>query len=57
MEAYSERIDGSSDNEPQIFRFLDELYNETEVIEMLDELLLLKVEELVSYTKASKEKE
>lgn len=36
---------------------MDDLYNNTEVIERLDELMLLKVEEPVSYSEAEKEKE
>ncbi|KAL8131272.1 hypothetical protein AgCh_007267 [Apium graveolens] len=51
------RIVETPESEPKKFRSLDELYNETEVIEMLDELKLLKVEEPTSYGEAAKETE
>ena len=42
---------------PHRFRTMNELYNETEVIDMIDELMLLKVEEPVCYAEAVKERE
>lgn len=58
----ADNIESSAENsgeetgcEPRKFRTLDELYNETEVIEMLDELMVLKVEEPASYNEAAKE--
>lgn len=42
---------------PHRYKTLEELYNETEVMDMLDELMLLKVEEPVAYTEAAKEQE
>lgn len=36
---------------------MEELYNDKEVIDMIDELMLLMVEEPVSYVEATKEQE
>lgn len=44
-------------SEPRNFRLLSDIYNETEEIEIDDELLFLSVEEPTSYSEAAKEKE
>ena len=52
-----ERSAATPASKPRKYRGLDELYSETEVIEMLDELMLLKVEEPMNYQEASMKKE
>lgn len=47
----------TTESAPRKYRPLAELYSETEVIEMLDELMLLKVEGPVNYREANEEKE
>ncbi|KAL8154556.1 hypothetical protein AgCh_000066 [Apium graveolens] len=58
-EESAERIDFSSvaSSEPRRFRSLDEIYNETKVIDKIDELMLLKAEEPTFYSEASAEQE
>lgn len=56
-EMSSGNLESATESGPRRYRALDELYSETEVIELLDELMLLKVEEPVNYREASKEKE
>ncbi|XP_074328242.1 uncharacterized protein LOC141666145 [Apium graveolens] len=56
-ERTGETIDSGeiTDSPPRKFGSLDELYNEIGVIEMLDELMLFKVEEPASYGESFKE--
>ncbi|KAL8095330.1 hypothetical protein AgCh_036700 [Apium graveolens] len=49
-------VSSATSSEPRRLRSLEELYNETEVIEMLDELMLLKAEEPTSFVEASEGK-
>ncbi|KAL8123365.1 hypothetical protein AgCh_011366 [Apium graveolens] len=58
-EEYSAGTGGSTviSSEPRRFRSLEERYNETEVIDMLDELMLLKAEEPTSFVEALEGKE
>ncbi|KAL8089889.1 hypothetical protein AgCh_039374 [Apium graveolens] len=44
-------------SEPRKFRLLDDIYNETEEVEIDEEMLMLSVEEPTSYSQAAKEKE
>lgn len=56
----SERIgDASSvrNSEPRRFKSLAEIYNDTEIFDIIDELMLLKVEGPMSFGEAIKEKE
>lgn len=46
-----------SSSEPTHFRLLGEIYNETEEIELEDDMLLLSVEEPANFSEAVKEKE
>lgn len=47
----------SESTEPRKFRLLSDIYNETEEIEIADEMLMLSVEEPSSYSHAEKDKE
>ena len=49
--------ESSQSTEPRNFRLLSDIYNETEEIELEDDLLLLSVEEPSNYYKAAKKKE
>lgn len=47
----------SVDSEPRRFRSLSDIYNETEAIEILDELMFIGVDEPTNYAQASQKKE
>lgn len=53
----AERSETPTESGPRMYKSLDELYSETEVIEMLDELMLLKIEEPINYREAITERE
>ncbi|XP_074363436.1 uncharacterized protein LOC141703961 [Apium graveolens] len=50
-------ISSAESSEPRLYRPLHEIYNETEMIEMIDEVMLLKVEEPTHYSEAVSEQE
>ncbi|XP_074364155.1 uncharacterized protein LOC141704906 [Apium graveolens] len=50
-------ISSAESSEPRRYRPLHEIYNETEMIEMIDEVMLLKVEEPTHYSEAVSEQE